>query len=139
MDGISRRHDSALVTSFTLQPTGYAASSPIASYMSTASHLLCVLLVSFPGSPSPFLNFTRANIIREKSKERESLVRNPAHPWLLNLAMGSMERRAHVAIKTMARWPWVGGVLYHALSLLRFFTYNIRACKIEKRRGRAWE
>ena len=39
-------------------------------------------LASFPGSPSPFPHFfARANIIREKSKERESLVRNPAHPW----------------------------------------------------------
>ena len=36
----------------------------------------------FPGSPSPFpLNFTRANIMCKKLKERESLVRNRAHLW----------------------------------------------------------
>ena len=35
----------------------------------------------FLGSPSPFLNFTHTNTIREKSKERESLVWNHAHLW----------------------------------------------------------
>ena len=34
-------------------------------------------LASSPGSPSPFLT----NFIRKKSKERESLVQNPDHPW----------------------------------------------------------
>ena len=41
-----------------------------------------VVVASSPGSPSPFLNFfARVNFICEKSKERESLVRNLAHPW----------------------------------------------------------
>ena len=35
--------------------------------------------------------FARANFMREKSKERESLVRNPAHPWPPGHGLGGQE------------------------------------------------
>ena len=67
-------------------PSGYAlgvAGFIIHNALPTMQYLLHICMVaSSPGSPSPFLTFfARANFIREKSKERESLVRNPAHPW----------------------------------------------------------
>ena len=42
-----------------------------------------VVLASSPGSPSPFLTFSRARNLYAKYRRRlrESLVRNPAHPW----------------------------------------------------------
>ena len=48
----------------------------------------------------------------------------------------TMERMAtSTKLKTMARWPRVGGVPYKALPLLRFFAYNIRVHEKVRREG----
>ena len=73
------------------------------------THFACIsssVLASFPGSPSPFLTFfSRANITREKLKERESLVRNRAHPWppwpAMTIIMAATRSTVHSAALTL--------------------------------------
>ena len=76
-------------TSTTSEGTDYSLTTVVADSITVArsNTTMTVSLVSrLSLSFSHF--FARANFIREKSKERESLVRNPAHPWLPGQGLG---------------------------------------------------
>ena len=61
-------------------------------------------LASFPGSPGPLLFslFSWANITHEKSKEKESLVRNRAHLWPPWPAMTMITAATHSIVHSAA-------------------------------------